>query len=109
MQGTSSEALGYMGYMDMLGKFFKQNNNAIDSTNRNVGEKFYLKPHAEKDFFNEMLILNRLGNRKDDQIILGIVQQFQMKTWDEVYQFKSIIDLCLEVKNFDLLDRKSVV
>lgn len=57
----------------------------------------------EKDFFNEMLILNRLGNRKDNQIILGIVQQFQMKTWDDVYQFKSIIDLCLEVKNFDLL------
>jgi SNF2 family DNA or RNA helicase len=49
--GTSSEALGYMGYMDMLSKFFKQNNNAIDSTNRNIGEKFYLKPHAEKDFF----------------------------------------------------------
>ena len=49
--GTSSEALGYMGYMDMLGKFFKQNNNAVDSTNRNIGEKFYLKAHAEKDFF----------------------------------------------------------
>ena len=49
--GTSSEALGYMGYIDMLGKFFKQNNNAVDSTNRNIGEKFYLKPHAEKDFF----------------------------------------------------------
>ena len=50
--GTSSEALGYMGYMDMLGKFFKQNNNAVDSNNRNIGEKFYLKPHAEKDFFS---------------------------------------------------------
>lgn len=49
--GTSSEALGYMGYMDMLSKFFKQNNNAVDSNNRNIGEKFYLKPHAEKDFF----------------------------------------------------------
>jgi len=49
--GTSSEALGYMGHMDMLGKFFKQNNNAIDSSNRNIGQKFYLKPHAEKDFF----------------------------------------------------------
>tara|TARA_R110000868_G_scaffold406983_1_gene687841 strand:- start:1543 stop:2916 length:1374 start_codon:yes stop_codon:yes gene_type:complete len=49
--GTSSEALGYMGHVDMLGKFFKQNNNAVDSTNRNIGEKFYLKPHAEKDFF----------------------------------------------------------
>lgn len=49
--GTSSEALGYMGYMDMLGKFFKNNQNSIDN-NRNVGEKFYLKPHAEKDFFS---------------------------------------------------------
>lgn len=49
--GTSSEALGYMGYMDMLGKFFKNNQNSVDSTNRNIGEKWYLKPHAENDFF----------------------------------------------------------
>ena len=28
--GTSSEALGYMGYMDMLGKFFKNNSGSID-------------------------------------------------------------------------------
>lgn len=49
--GTSSEALGYMGYMDMLTKFFKNNKNSVDSNNRNIGEKFYLKPHAEKSFF----------------------------------------------------------
>jgi hypothetical protein len=49
--GTSSEALGYMGYMDMLGKFFKNNQNSVDSNNRNIGEKFYLKTHAENDFF----------------------------------------------------------
>ena len=49
--GTSSEALGYMGYMDMLGKFFKNNQNSCDSNSRNIGEKFYLKPHAERDFF----------------------------------------------------------
>ena len=48
--GTSSEALGYMGYMDMLGKFFKNNQNSIDP--KHAGEKFYLKPHAEKDFFS---------------------------------------------------------
>jgi len=48
--GTSSEALGYMGYMDMLGKFFKNNQNDTGGRN-NIGEKFYLKPHAEKDFF----------------------------------------------------------
>ena len=47
--GTSSEALGYMGYMDMLGKFFKNNSNSIDP--QHAGSKWYLKPHAEKDFF----------------------------------------------------------
>jgi len=50
--GTSSEALGYMGYMDMLTKFFKNNQSSTDSRNRNIGEKFYLKPHAETDFFS---------------------------------------------------------
>lgn len=49
--GNSSEALGYMGYMDMLTRFFRSNQNSVDSNNRNIGEKFYLKPHAEQDFF----------------------------------------------------------
>lgn len=48
--GTSSEALGYMGYTDMLGKFFKNNSNSIDP--KHAGEKWYLKPHAENDFFS---------------------------------------------------------
>jgi len=49
--GNSSEALGYLGYMDMLGRFFSNNQSSCDSRNRNIGEKFYLKPHAERDFF----------------------------------------------------------
>jgi len=49
--GTSAEALGYMGYMDMLSKFFKNNQGSADSRNTNIGSKYYLKPHAEKDFF----------------------------------------------------------
>jgi len=51
---TSSEALGYMWYMDMLWKFFKSTQNSIDSNNRNIWEKFYLKPHAEKSFFQRV-------------------------------------------------------
>jgi hypothetical protein len=47
--GTSSEALGYLGYMDMLGKFFKNNSNSIDV--RHAGCEWYLKPHAERDFW----------------------------------------------------------
>lgn len=49
--GNSSEALGHMGYMDMLTKFFKSTQGSADSNDRNIGEKFYLKPHAERDFF----------------------------------------------------------
>jgi Helicase conserved C-terminal domain len=49
--GNSSEALGYMGYMDMLGRFFKSTQNDQDSNNRNIGNKFRLLAHAENDFF----------------------------------------------------------
>jgi plasmid maintenance system antidote protein VapI len=53
--GTSSEALGYLGYMDMLGKFFKNNQNNVAKLSQiskaRQGEEWYLKPHAEKDFW----------------------------------------------------------
>jgi len=50
--GTSSEALGYLGYTDMLTKFFKNNNNTIKSTAiGRAGEEWYLKPHAETAFW----------------------------------------------------------
>jgi len=50
--GTSSEALGYLGYMDMLNRFFKndQNNSA---TKRMYGKiiKWRFKSHAEDPFW----------------------------------------------------------
>lgn len=49
--GTSSEALGYLGYMDMLSKFFKSTQNDRNSNDRNIGNKFRLLAHAEKAFF----------------------------------------------------------
>lgn len=47
--GTSSEALGYMGYMDMLTKFFKNNEDTISP--QSIGVKWRLKGHAQKAFF----------------------------------------------------------
>lgn len=47
--GTSSEALGYLGYTDMLGRFFGNNENNIRP--QDIGNKWYLKPHAYDDFF----------------------------------------------------------
>lgn len=50
--GTSSEALGYMGHMDMLNKFFKNDNNNCTSR-RMYGEapKWRFKGHAELPFW----------------------------------------------------------
>jgi len=54
--GTSSEALGYLGYMDMLTRFFKNNQNNAAKLSRvsqaRQGEEWYLKPHAENDFWD---------------------------------------------------------
>jgi hypothetical protein len=91
--GTSSEALGHMGYMDMLTKFFKNNQNSVDSTNRNIGEKFYLKPHAEKDFFawvNQWSIMCKMPSD------LGFS--------NERYKLPRLIVNRHEVKNNSLID-----
>lgn len=47
--GTSSEALGYLGYMEMLKTFFGNNENNIRP--QEIANKWYLKPHAKENFF----------------------------------------------------------
>lgn len=99
--GTSSEALGYMGYMDMLTKFFKNNQNSVDSSNRNIGEKYYLKPHAEKDFFawvNQWSIMCKmpsdLGFSNDGYVLPELI------TNDHVVSNQSLIDVNGQVQMF---------
>lgn len=102
--GTSSEALGYMGYMDMLGKFFKNNQNSVDSTNRNIGEKFYLKPHAEKDFFawvNQWSIMCKMPSDlgfSDEKYILP-----ELITNKHTVKNKSTIEIDGQVQMFNIV------
>ena len=50
--GTSSEALGYLGHMDMLNRFFKNNlNNSATGRMRGEVIKWRLKGHAEVPFW----------------------------------------------------------
>lgn len=50
--GTSSEALGYLGYMDMLNKFFRNTlNNSASGRMRGEVVKWRLKGHAERPFW----------------------------------------------------------
>lgn len=48
--GTSSEALGYMGHMDMLNTFFTNKEKTSDPSR--IGSPWFLKPHAEDEFFS---------------------------------------------------------
>lgn len=47
--GTSSEALGYLGYTDMLTRFFTNNEDTISP--QNIGTEWILKGHAKDNFF----------------------------------------------------------
>ena len=133
--GTSSEALGYMGYMDMLGKFFKNNQNDTGGRN-NIGNKFYLKPHAEKDFFawvnqwaimckmpsdlgfsDERYILPKLINNKHvvkNQSLIDVDGQIQMftpiaKTMTEVRHEQKQTEEKRCIKAVELAENKTSV
>jgi len=90
--GTSSEALGYMGYMDMLGKFFKNNQNDTGGR-RNVGNKFYLKPHAEDSFFSWV-----------NQWAIMVKMPSDLGFSDERYVLPELITNNHTVKNQSLID-----
>lgn len=52
--GTSSEAIGELGYIDMLNRFFKNNKSTVklgQVDKARQGMEWYLKPYAEKDFW----------------------------------------------------------
>lgn len=67
--GTSSEALGYLGHVDMLGKFFKNDRN----TSSGGGERYHgkvtewrFKGHAEEHFWRWVVSWARAVRRPSD-------------------------------------------
>jgi len=49
--GTSSEAIGELGFMDMLGMFFKKNASTISRSDEFRNGVYRFRGHAEKDFW----------------------------------------------------------
>ena len=96
--GTSSEALGYMGYMDMLSKFFKNNQGSIAKQSRQIGEKYYLKPHAEISFFAWV-----------NQWSIMIKMPSDIGYSNERYNLPKLITNTHIIKNTSLLDCKGQV
>lgn len=84
--GTSSEALGYLPYMDMLQRFFANNENNIRP--QDIGSKWYLKPHAKNDFFSWL-----------NQWSLSIKKPSDLGFSDERYGLPDLIENKIYVKN----------
>lgn len=62
--GTSSEALGYLGYMDMLSMFFRNDKNSLHPAF--AGAEWRLKGHAERDFWRWIVSWARACRRPSD-------------------------------------------
>ena len=84
--GTSSEALGYFPYMDMLTKFFANNENNVRP--QDIGTKWYLKPHAKNEFFSWVNQWSITAKKPSD---LGFS--------DERYKLPNLIENKVFVKN----------
>lgn len=69
--GTSSEALGYLGFMDMLSRFFKNEQDTMDYKRRYVSSgggaaKWRFKRHAEEPFWKWLCSWSRSLRRPSD-------------------------------------------
>lgn len=69
--GTSSEALGYLGYMDMLGQFFKNDQSSLHPTSGGrvgifEGKGWRFKPHAEQPFWRWLCSWARACRKPSD-------------------------------------------
>lgn len=70
--GTSSEALGHLGYMDMLNRFFKNDMNTSDTKRKFSHQsgveraKWRFKGHAERDFWRWVCSWARAIRRPSD-------------------------------------------
>ncbi len=108
--GTSSEALGYLPYMDMLQKFFRNNENNIRP--QDIGSKWYLKPHAKEYFFSWLTLWSIHMKKPSDlgfsderhklpELIENIHEVYNRSNWiinGQVMMFNSIAKTMSEVR-----------
>ena len=108
--GTSSEALGYLPYMDMLQKFFRNNENNIRP--QDIGNKWYLKPHAKDYFFSwlttwsvHMKKPSDLGFSDDCHVLPELIEEihevYNVNNWiinNQICMFNSVARTMSEVR-----------
>lgn len=78
--GTSSEALGQLGYMDMLAMFFKNDEDSLHPMS--MGSNWRFKTHAQRDFWRWVCSWARAARKPSDLgfdngpfILPGLIEQ----------------------------------
>ena len=64
--GTSSEAIGQMGYADMLSKFFRKNEKTSSRKDENKTGLYQFRGHAESDFWRWVCSWSRAIRKPSD-------------------------------------------
>ncbi len=64
--GTSSEAIGEMGFSDMISTFFKKNKKTYTRRDEHRGENYGFRGHAEADFWRWVCSWSRAVRRPSD-------------------------------------------
>jgi len=64
--GTSSEALGDLGFLDMIGKFFKKNDTTMSRKDEHRSGLYRFRGHAERDFWRWVCSWARAVRRPSD-------------------------------------------
>jgi len=101
--GTSSEALGGLGYVDMLNKFFK-NDMSNSAQGRAFGQaiKWRLKGHAELDFWKWICSWAKAVRTPSD---IGFSDEGYVLP--ELQEFEHIINTGLDLKSVTLEDQRN--
>lgn len=64
--GTSSEAIGELGFMDMIGRFFKKDGNTCSRKDETRAGIYRFRGHAEKDFWRWICSWSRACRKPSD-------------------------------------------
>lgn len=64
--GNSSEALGDLGFVDMLSRFFKKNGTTMSRKDENRGGLYRFRGHAERDFWRWVCSWSRAIRKPSD-------------------------------------------
>jgi hypothetical protein len=74
---------------------------SIDFKDFEAFKKYIYK--FDNDIFNEFIHLSLERKKIDHQLMMEFAKELTTPTWEQIYQLKNIIDLCIQIQDFYFL------